>query len=108
MFYTAFRRRKAVEIMTQRKIAMSAGFLAGVWGNSNLDGEENTGLRERMVVEMTEAVEENFEKAVERIYGYDRDAELEAAMAEDPFYTAIKVNYDEFKDKKEEQETDGG
>lgn len=106
LFFTAFKRRKAVEFITQRKIAMQAGFLAGVWGNSNLDGDQNEGLREKMVVEMTEATEEQYEISVEKIYGYDRDAEIEAEMANDPFYAAIRVNYDEFKEREEGQ--DGG
>lgn len=68
---------------------MQSAFIAGLWGNSNLDGEGTEGLRAKILSEMMENTETEFEQQVERLYGFDRDAEIERMMEKDPFFAAI-------------------
>lgn len=86
-------RRKAVEEATHRKIMSITAFQAGLWANTNLDADENRGMRDRMMSEYTENMEESFNIILAKIYGADSPDSIDEVDMDDPFFSAMKLPY---------------
>ncbi len=89
-------RRKAVEKCDQIKAAM----IAGIWGNSNYDSQEQGKEGARRV--LLEGVEEQFRDAIAEIYRPPKEKSAKKQADEDfwknPFFAASKaprIRYDE-------------
>lgn len=63
---------------------------ASLYANTNLDAEENKGLRGRMIDEINESMEDKFESTIALIYGAKDPNSMEVDM-EDPFFSAMKL-----------------
>lgn len=75
-FFQAFARRKAVESLEARKLAM----LSGLHGNSNMSGDD--------LGKAVEQLEESFKTATNAIYGLVDEEEIDQS---NPFFGQIKV-----------------
>lgn len=75
-------RRKTVEELTSRKIAM----IASLYANPNYDSSEGQDARAKMM----EAIEENFDETCLKIYG-STTPEVRKIAEEDPFFNAMQV-----------------
>ncbi len=78
----AFIRRKTVEELTDRKIAM----IAALYANSNYDSSEGQDARAQMIG----AIEENYEETCIKIYG-STTPEVRKIAEDDPFFAAMQV-----------------
>lgn len=78
-FYESFSRRKVVEQLEQRKLAM----ISGLHGNSNVSGES--------LGKAVQSIEESFNSALARIYGSTEDDDLDREIKENPFFTSMKL-----------------
>jgi hypothetical protein len=86
MLYLAFRRRKAVEALTQRKIAMTCALHSN---SAFYKSREGSTVRDEMV----EAIEESTADLIAQVYGAPSASEIEKHMMEnDPFIQAIDVD----------------
>ena len=85
-FYAAYLRRKVIEELAARKIAMSAALYA----NTNYDSEENRNKREQVL----ERMEEQFNEICRRLYNYKEIQEEERKFKEDPFFKAMERGFE--------------
>lgn len=79
VFYEAFGKRKVIQSLERRKLAM----IGGMHGNSNLSGED--------LAKAVHAIEESFDDAIASVYGSFDDDEVEAALKDNPFFSAMKL-----------------
>lgn len=78
-FYGAFARRKVAEELTLRRSLE----MAALWGNPNLDQENDPQLRHKFMRE----VDEHMSRAIARLYGAEDDTEPDM---DDPFFAAME------------------
>lgn len=76
-------RRKAIEELDQRKIAM----ISALYANTNYNSSEGRQAR----TDFIEAIEENNRETVLRIYGADAASDVWKIEEDDPFFNAMNV-----------------
>jgi hypothetical protein len=62
---------------------------AALYANTNLDAEENNGVRERMLNEIAANMEERFDSTLAVIYGAKDPNAIDEVDMDDPFYAAM-------------------
>lgn len=79
-FYAAFARRKVADELSQRRSLE----IAALWGNPNLDTEDDPRLRQKIMQE----VDEQISRAIARLYG--AEVEDDEPDMDDPFWQAAE------------------
>lgn len=80
-FYEAHLKRKIIDELTQRKIAM----VGALYSNPNYDGKENHDKRDQII----QRIEENFNDTVKKLYNKAYQVEEEKdELKDNPFFAA--------------------
>jgi hypothetical protein len=78
-FFDAFAKRQIIDGLEARRNAI----IAGLYGNGNM---ENEALKKSL-----DEIENNFQHAIEVIYGEEEDSDLDQEIKDSPFFSAMKV-----------------
>lgn len=77
---------------------------AALYANTNLDTEENRGIRQRMIEELTGSMEEKWESTLALIYGAPDPNAIEEVDMDDPFFAAMRLPEDVMREHLAESE----
>lgn len=91
--YLAFVRRRQVEHLELRKTISVATMVAAIYANTNYDTEEGRNARQRLITEIVEAAEEQFQKNVRLVYGAQTVEEVEEVDWRDPLMAGMELPY---------------
>ncbi len=81
---------------------------AALYANTNLDTEENRGIRQRMIEELTSNMENKWGSTLAMIYGAPDPNAIEEVDMNDPFYAAMRLPEDVMREHRAGQEEDEG